>query len=159
MQFIPEFLGTICGAIPLEGGLIAGLFLAGAAGSPLHCGPMCGGFVLGQVADRLAAMPAGAMCERHRVGAALLLPYHAGRILTYTALGAAAGFGGAALAEVPYLAAGLLLLAAGLFLLMAWRRGLGRFGGAAVRTRFRRVSAPAEGDVVVVTYAGLASCD
>ena len=119
MQIIPEFLGTLCGAIPLEGGLVVGLFLAGAAGSTLHCGPMCGGFVLGQVADRLAVMPAGTMCERRRIGSALLLPYHAGRVLTYAALGAVAGFGGAALSDVPYLAAGLLMLAAGLFVLMA----------------------------------------
>ncbi len=128
MQIIPEVLGTVCGAIPLEGGLIAGLFLAGIAGSPLHCGPMCGGFVLGQVADRLAAMPAGGMCERHRIGAAALLPYHAGRVLTYALLGAVAGVGGAALAEVPYLMAVLMMLAAGLFLMMAWRRGRGVFG-------------------------------
>ena len=139
MQIIPEFLGTLCGAIPLEGGLVVGLFLAGAAGSTLHCGPMCGGFVLGQVADRLAVMPAGTMCERRRIGSALLLPYHAGRVLTYAALGAVAGFGGAARSDVPYLAAGLLMLAAGLFVLMAWRRSAGRFGRAAVRTRVRRV--------------------
>ena len=38
----------------LRGGLIGGLFLAGVAGSVMHCAPMCGGFVLGQVADRIA---------------------------------------------------------------------------------------------------------
>jgi sulfite exporter TauE/SafE len=136
VQIISEVLGTVCGAIPLESGLIVGLFLAGAAGSPLHCGPMCGGFVLGQVADRLAAIPAGGMCERHRLGAAMLLPYHAGRVLTYALLGAVAGIGGAALAEVPYLMAALMMVAAGLFLMMAWRRGRGLFG------RTRRAERP-----------------
>lgn len=131
MQAIPDLLFAVCGAIPLEGGLIAGLFLAGAAGSPLHCGPMCGGFVLGQVADRFAAIPAARMCEWRRIGAAVLVPYHVGRITTYAALGAAAGMGGAVLGDRPYLTGALLLLAAALFLLLAWRRG---------RMRFRRGS-------------------
>ncbi len=130
MLAIPDILGAVCGAIPLEGGVIAGLFLTGAAGSPLHCGPMCGGFVLGQVADRLAAMPAGQMCERRRLTASALLPYHLGRLLTYAALGTAAGWGGAMVASIPYLNGMLLMAAAALILVMASRRielfGMGR---------------------------------
>ena len=118
-------LVAICGAIPLEGGLVGGLFLAGLAGSPLHCGPMCGGFVLGQVADRMAATPAARLCEWRRVGSAALLPYHLGRIVTYAVLGALAGLGGASLSSVPWLPPLLLLAAASLFAATAWRRWSG----------------------------------
>ena len=129
----------------MGGGLIAGLFLAGLAGSPLHCGPMCGGFVLAQVADRMAATPAGRLCERQRISAGALLPYHVGRILTYAVLGGLAGLGGAFLGG-PMLDQGvpavLLMLAAGLFASMAWRRwrrpGVGRVArGNAVVVRRR----------------------
>ena len=72
-------------------GLFLGLFLAGLAGSPLHCGPMCGPFVLGQASERMAAMPAARLCELSRLRAGLLAPYHAGRLTTYAALGAVAG--------------------------------------------------------------------
>ena len=129
MQDLSAFLTAACGAVPLDAGLVLGLFLAGLAGSPMHCGPMCGGFVLGQVADRLAVMPAGRMCEWHRIGAAALLPYHAGRMLTYAGLGAVAGLGGMALTRVPYLSTVLLLVAAFGILGMArrrWRRPVAR---------------------------------
>ena len=52
-------IASFCGAIPWSGGLLLGLFLAGLAGSTMHCAPMCGGFVLGQVADRRQQAGAG----------------------------------------------------------------------------------------------------
>ncbi len=107
------------------GGLYAGLLLAGAAGSVVHCAPMCGPFVLGQVSDRLARLPGARLCERQRVGSALLLPYHAGRLITYAGLGALAGEGGAALGRLAWFGwlSGILLgLAALLFLGHALRR-------------------------------------
>jgi sulfite exporter TauE/SafE len=124
-----DTLTAFCGTSgPLAGGgMLLGLFVAGAAGSTLHCVPMCGGFVLGQVADRMAAMPAARLCEWRRVGAGVLLPYHLGRLTTYAGLGAIAGLGGAALARLPWfglLSAALLLAAAGLFLLHALRRAV-----------------------------------
>ena len=82
-------LAAWCG--PDGPGLILGLFLAGLAGAPLHCAPMCGPFVLGQTADRLARIPAARLCEASRLRAGLLAPYHAGRLLTYAGLGATAG--------------------------------------------------------------------
>ncbi len=109
-------LAAWCGPAPWSGGLLLGLFLAGAAGSTMHCVPMCGGFVLGQVADRMAHVPAARMCEWHRVGRGALLPYHLGRLTTYTALGA---LGGAAMGRLPWfsvVSATLLLLGAALFL-------------------------------------------
>ncbi|MGE0222176.1 MAG: sulfite exporter TauE/SafE family protein [Acetobacteraceae bacterium] len=125
-----DTLGSLlawCGTVPLGGSLGLGLFLAGAAGGAMHCAPMCGGFVLGQVADRLARTPAARLCEWRRVSAAMLLPYHLGRLTTYAGLGAAAGFGGAMLARIPYVSAALLLAGAVLFLLIATRHALPLF--------------------------------
>jgi hypothetical protein len=117
-----QILMAWCGAVPLNSGIILGLFLAGAAGSPMHCAPMCGCFVLGQVADRMAAVPATSFCEWRRVSSATLLPYHFGRLTTYAVLGAIIGAGGGIMARVPLLSAALLLLAAGLFALQAITR-------------------------------------
>jgi hypothetical protein len=105
--------------------LAGALFAGGAAGSPLHCVPMCGGFVLGQVADRMARLPAIRLCEWRRVSGAALVPYHLGRLTTYAALGALAGLGGGVLTQLPGLGrlSGMLLLgAAVLFLGHALRR-------------------------------------
>lgn len=116
------WLDTLCGPGAIAGSgaaLLLGLLLAGAAGSVVHCAPMCGPLVLGQVSDRLARIPAVRLCETARLSSALLLPYHAGRLTTYAALGAlAAGVGattagGVRLGVVPAL---LLLVAALLFL-------------------------------------------
>lgn len=70
-----------CGAlVEGQGPLWLGLFLAGLTGSIAHCLPMCGPFVLMQI-----AAPGQSRWAR------LLLPYHAGRLTTYALLGAAAG--------------------------------------------------------------------
>jgi len=105
----------------LQGGLLAGLFLAGMAGSVAHCAPMCGGFVLGQVADGMARVPVARMCERRRLSAGALVPYHLGRITTYAALGAVAG-------RIERFSAAFLVLGAVVFVLLALRRAdwLGR---------------------------------
>jgi sulfite exporter TauE/SafE len=120
-QGVETVIGDWCGAMPLSGGIVFGLLLAGMAGSPMHCVPMCGGFVLGQVSDRMARVPAAQFCEWRRIGAAMLLPYHLGRLTTYTALGAAGG----ALLHLPWfnrLSGALLLAGALLFLMQALRR-------------------------------------
>lgn len=116
-------LGALCGPAELERGLflLPALLAAGLAGSVVHCTAMCGPFVLGQAADRMARLPAGRMCEAARLRSGLLLPYHAGRLATYTALGAAAGSVGVLRlpAAVP---ATLLALAGVAFLLLALGR-------------------------------------
>ncbi|MDE2583209.1 MAG: sulfite exporter TauE/SafE family protein [Rhodospirillales bacterium] len=117
----------LCTPAVARGSLMLGLLAAGAAGGAMHCGPMCGGFVLGQVADRMARLPAAGLCERHRVGSALLLPYHLGRMTTYAGLGAAAAATVAVLGRAPWfggLSALLLGLAALLFLSEALRRAV-----------------------------------
>jgi uncharacterized protein len=111
-----EHLISICGSVPVAGGAVLALFLAGLIGGPVHCGAMCGGFVLGQVADRMAAVPAGALCEWRRIGGAALVPYHLGRVVTYAMLGALAGAGSAALLP-RWMGTVLLLAGAALFLL------------------------------------------
>lgn len=121
-----DWIGSLCSTeTALHGGLLAGLFLAGAAGSVMHCGPMCGVFVLGQVSDRMARLPAGAMCEWRRINGGLLLPYHLGRLTTYGALGALAGGSAAVFRQSGWLrqvSTALLLLAAALFLAHAAAR-------------------------------------
>ncbi|MDW8443402.1 MAG: sulfite exporter TauE/SafE family protein [Acetobacteraceae bacterium] len=75
-------LGTK-GTLALAGALL----LAGLVGSATHCVGMCGPFVAAQVTARFAACP-----TLSRLEAGALLPYHLGRMVTYTALGAMAGF-------------------------------------------------------------------
>lgn len=126
-----DMLAAWCGSMPTAGGIVAGLLLAGLAGSPMHCVPMCGGFVLGQVADRMARLPAAQLCEWRRIGAGMVLPYHLGRLTTYAGLGLLAGAGGGALTRLPWfgrLSGALLLLGAVLFLMHALRRLAPRFG-------------------------------
>ena len=90
------------------------MLAAGLAGSVAHCGPMCGPFVLGQVAERLGTMKPHAICESARLRSALLVPYHAGRLTTYAALGALTAWFGAALVRLGPIPAILLLCAGGL---------------------------------------------
>jgi sulfite exporter TauE/SafE len=111
-----DILTALCGNAPWAGGLLLGLFVAGAAGSTMHCVPMCGGFVLGQAADGMARLPAVRLCEWQRIRRGALLPYHLGRLTTYSALGA---LGGTAAGRLPWfdiVSAGLLLFGAALFL-------------------------------------------
>jgi len=96
--------------------IVLALLLTGLGGSVTHCLTMCSGFVLGQT-------PAG-----DSLLARLLLPYHAGRIATYSVLGAvaAAGFGvltGSAFAVLRHL---LLAVVAVLFLAVFAERLLSR---------------------------------
>jgi sulfite exporter TauE/SafE len=120
-----DMLAGWCGTVPAAGGVILGLLLAGLAGSPMHCVPMCGGFVLGQVSDRMAQMPMARLCEWRRLNTGMLLPYHLGRMTTYAGLGAIAGAAGQFLGSFPWmgrLSGFLLLLGACMFLAQALRR-------------------------------------
>ncbi len=120
-----SLIGALCSPAARQGSLVLGLLVAGAAGGPMHCAPMCGGFVLGQAADRMARLPAAALCERRRITGALLLPYHLGRMLTYAGLGALAAGSAAVLGRAPWfggVSAALLALAGLLFLGLAARR-------------------------------------
>jgi len=101
---------------------LLGMAALGLAGSAAHCAPMCGPLVLGQNLHRLSCLSCANMTERHRVQAALLARYHAGRLVTYALLGALAGATGFALQAKLAPLRTLLLLAAGLAMaLAAWR--------------------------------------
>lgn len=97
--------------------LMGALLLAGLAGGLTHCSAMCGPFVLAQSAAGAEGSLGGGMLRR--LGGAALLPYHLGRALGYSALGAVAGGAGALLTQASglrWLAALLLLTAAVLML-------------------------------------------
>lgn len=125
-NFFAEALGQalqMCRAMAVANGATLGtLFLAGLAGSATHCVGMCGPFVLGFTTARLEALPAGPGAELRRAAGAALVPYHLGRITTYTLLGAV---GAAAIATagppggMRWLQAALLSAAAIAFLLAA----------------------------------------
>lgn len=121
-----HWVGGLCASgTALQGGMLAGLFAAGMAGSAMHCGPMCGGFVLGQVSERMVRVPTERLCERQRISNGLLLPYHLGRLTTYAGLGALAAGSAAVFGQLPWfasLSAALLAVAGLLFLSHAMRR-------------------------------------
>lgn len=101
------------------------LFAGGLVGSFSHCAGMCGPFVLSQLTARLDAEPAVPLTEWRRLRGAALLPYHAGRITTYSLLGVAAATFAAPLKAQPWfhaLAFTLLVAAALLFLGQALRQ-------------------------------------
>jgi len=105
-----------CGSPPVIAG---GLFLTALIGSFAHCVPMCGPFVLMQSSTR------GEGPLLRRLAGAFLLRYQAGRLITYAALGAAAGGAGGWIADQGLLrwpAAILLACAALAFLLQAAAR-------------------------------------
>ncbi len=79
---------------------------------------MCGGFVAGQVAERMACLPVGVPCAWRRAQAGLVLPYHLGRLTTYAALGAAAASPLALFARTPVFSrlSGLILGASAVLL-------------------------------------------
>jgi len=119
--------------------VVAGLFLAGLAGSAAHCTTMCTPFVLAQLPIAAADQENGGSLRLVR---AALLPYHFGRATTYAGLGATFGALGAGLIQsAPFLRTMLpvfLLLAAFLFLAQALKEaGLlsmaSRISGATTR--------------------------
>jgi len=110
-----------------NGPVLLSLLLAGLAGGAMHCGLMCGPFVLTQTAECLGRLRLGRDGERSRFAAAVLAPYHLGRLTTYAGLGAAAGGLASRIstgADIRWLPAALMAVAALLFL----AQGLQRLG-------------------------------
>ncbi len=147
MPFALEILGACRDGlvhVATSSGLALSLFLAGLGGSALHCVGMCGPFVLGQVmgdAERIA--PGKGYGEWRRLGGAALLPYHLGRMVTYSVLGAAAGGVTALFAATTVfnvLSGLLLILGAALMLAQAFGLAL---GSVAPQTSFlQRLAGP-----------------
>jgi sulfite exporter TauE/SafE len=113
-----------CGAGGGAGLASIAVMLAGAAlvGSFAHCAPMCGPFVLMQLA--------GAQGLQLRRAAAGILPgYHLGRMTTYVALGVVAGVAGQSIGgwqSLQWISRVLLGLAAAAFLLQGLKLALPR---------------------------------
>lgn len=109
----------LAGLTPASWPVVPALLLAGLGGSVTHCLTMCSVFILGQ-------QPSGSSAW-----ARLLLPYHAGRITTYAALGAAAGAGFGLFASTgvfPVVRHLILALTAVLFLFILAERLMARAG-------------------------------
>jgi len=107
---------------PYGGGLLLAMFVAGLA-SGVHCFGMCGGIVAAFGARR--TIPLRAAGAAPRPGIARQLAFNAGRITSYAAGGALAGFAGEAAIymagalpaqTVLYVLANLMLVLAGLYL-------------------------------------------
>jgi sulfite exporter TauE/SafE len=104
------------------------LFVAGLSGSLVHCAGMCGPFVLSQVVSDATGGRVTSYGEWQRLAGAALIPYHLGRLTTYTALGAMAGAATALFAArtgFAWLSGSLLVLAAVLMILQAVGLALG----------------------------------
>lgn len=111
----------------------AGLFLLGLAGGATHCSGMCGPFVLSQAGARLGAIPLQQSTGLRRISGVLLLPYHFGRLTTYSLLGGiAAGATGGVQRYLTggYLPALVLAIAAGWFLTAALLQCMPRLAAA-----------------------------
>lgn len=137
-------------------GLPAALFLAGLAGSALHCVGMCGPFVLGQVMAEVDGSCSRNYGEWRRLAGAALVPYHLGRATTYTALGAAAGaltavF--ASTADFAWLSAVLLVTAALLLIAQAFGLAIGTM--SAPGTMLARLAGPLSASRSVAGRYGL----
>jgi len=100
-----------------QAGLLLALFMAGLAGGASHCVGMCGPFVLTQVQARLEAVSASHMSEFKRLTGGALVPYHLGRMTTYTLLGAVVGVAAQQVMKIPGLGtvAAVLLVGAAVF--------------------------------------------
>lgn len=122
--------------------LVASLFVAGLAGGATHCAGMCGPFVIAQVTAGMAARP-----SLSRLSAGALVPYHLGRAVTYTGLGAVAGLlSGAVVHGAGFRPVLAVLLALGAVLMLA--QAVAQFAAllpsapAGIAERVARAAAP-----------------
>jgi hypothetical protein len=139
-----------CKAIAIgHGPLLLSMFLAGLIGSAAHCAPMCGPFALAQTGEAMARLPVGSG-ELRRLAGAALLPYHAGRAITYVLLALLLSLPLQLMARLPelrWIPAIALLLGALLFLLLGFRALLGSLergllGGAGIGARLGQLARP-----------------
>lgn len=72
--------------------IILSLISLGFFGSFTHCSGMCGPFVLTQVSNRLENIPLAQFSNFQKLKNFALLPYHFGRITTYTIIGICCSF-------------------------------------------------------------------
>ena len=138
-----------CKAIAIgHGPLLLSMFLAGLIGSASHCAPMCGPFVLAQTGETMARLQIGSG-ELRRLAGAALLPYHAGRAITYILLAVVLSLPLQLVSQLPqlrFIPAVALLLGALLFLALGFRglRGSLESGllGAGIGSSLGRIARP-----------------
>jgi sulfite exporter TauE/SafE len=138
-----------CEAVAIgHGPLLLSMFLAGLIGSASHCAPMCGPFVLAQTGETMARLPVGSG-ELRRLAGTALLPYHAGRAITYILLAVLLSLPLQLMARLPelrWIPAVALLIGALLFLVLGFRglRGSLESGlfGAGFGARLGRITRP-----------------
>jgi sulfite exporter TauE/SafE len=139
-----------CKAVAIgHGPLLLSMFLAGLVGSASHCAPMCGPFVLAQTGETMARLPVGSG-ELRRLAGTALLPYHAGRAITYILLAVLLSLPLQLMSRLPelrWIPAIALLLGALLFLLLGFRglRGSlesGLLGGVGFGTKLGQIARP-----------------
>lgn len=138
-----------CKAVAIgHGPLLLSMFLAGLIGSASHCAPMCGPFVLAQTGETMARLQIGSG-ELRRLAGAALLPYHAGRAITYILLAVVLSLPLQLVSQLPqlrFIPAVALLLGALLFLALGFRglRGSLESGllGAGIGSSLGRIARP-----------------
>lgn len=99
--------------------VIISLFSLGIFGSFTHCIGMCGPFVLTQVSNRLNDIDLKNYSSFKKLSGIALLPYHLGRITTYSIIGALSSSFASSLKniiEFKFLAAFMLIIAALIFI-------------------------------------------
>lgn len=138
-----------CKAVAIDHGpLLLSMFLAGLVGSASHCAPMCGPFVLAQTGETMAQLPMGSG-ELRRLAGTALVPYHAGRAVTYILLAVLLSLPLQLMSQLPqlgFIPAIALLAGALLFLVLGFRglRGSLESGlfGAGLGARLGRIAQP-----------------
>jgi uncharacterized protein len=119
----PETWSGMLALLRAHAGVPAVLFAAGIVAGFTHCGAMCGPFVLTQIMSGTAP-GASSPGQLRRLRAAALIPYHMGRLTTYSGLGVLAGGLVGTVVDVTqfrWLLAACLALASAYFILAAAR--------------------------------------
>ena len=113
--------------------MLSAVAWAGLLGGFTHCAGMCGPFVLAQTARAMTA-PGEPLGELRRLRGAALLPYHFGRGVIYTGLGAIGGALSSAIvqAEIYKIVAAVLLSVAGLLMILPLASGTRRLSGGGI---------------------------
>jgi len=130
-----HFLWSQCQIVfEQHGGIVMTMFLVGLSGGLSHCAGMCGPFVITQVARNMDGVTIDKISMFTRLKGASLLPYHAGRLTTYTFIGVVSAYLTSNMIEYAFfkwLSFSLLVGAAIIILLSAfsksnlWGSGLG----------------------------------
>jgi sulfite exporter TauE/SafE len=140
-------LASLCsGALHASGAagpLALAMLIAGSASGVTHCAAMCGPLMLAQVASQPSPV-----CARARALAGARFSYHAGRLVTYAALGAFAGLAGRGLVHIlaaSALPASLLLALAAIVVAVAAWHGATGTGSDALAVLVSRAARPLVG--------------